>query len=117
MASSIADVSETAPKRAPRRSVPRVTTAMKVSLMVGVLFGILAVYFYFVPINLPTSNGVFGCGSASNPPTEKFPKGVCQQVPDVNRLRAGLSLTAGVLTAVLGVILFPARKPEGADRV
>ena len=72
------------------------------------LFGLLvaAVCSLLVPINMPTSDGVFGCGSALQPPTESFTVGVCQDVPESQQLRAGgLAIGAAVLT-VLGYAFF-----------
>lgn len=82
------------------------TDRTKLALMAGLLMLIAAVYFYFVPIHLPTQTGTFGCGSASSPPTDEFGKGVCRDIPNVNLFRAYALGAAGILTAVLGHFFF-----------
>jgi hypothetical protein len=80
--------------------VERLTSATKVSLLVAVSLLVVALYLLVVPIAMPTSQGVFGCGSALRPPTAPFAVGVCQDVPRIYQLR---SATVGLLALVVGL--------------
>ncbi|GAA1787657.1 hypothetical protein [Nostocoides veronense] len=84
----------------------RLVTGTKVCIITSVLLIVLAAYFYFVPINITAQQGVFGCGSASNPPTEDFAKGVCQDLATINRIKAVSALISAFLVTGLGFLLF-----------
>lgn len=89
------------------RTPLRLSTAAKVSFMVAALLLVLAVYFYFVPINLRTSSGgSFGCGSAASPPGDSFPRSICLDAPRINAFRAYALVAAALITAGLGRFFF-----------
>jgi len=89
-----------------RTATTTLRTGTKVCVIGPALLLVAAVCSLLVPINMPTSDGVFGCGSALQPPTESFTVGVCQDVPESQQLRAGgLAIGAAVL-AVLGYAFF-----------
>lgn len=94
------------------RTVTTLRTGSKIALLCGLPLLGLAVYFYFTPLMVQGQNGVFGCGSASNPPTSDWAKGVCQGVPDAAKYRAILVLALGLLIPGLGVALFGVDKRQ-----
>lgn len=103
------------------RNVVSLRTGSKVAVLAGIPFLALAVYFYFVPLWVQGQNGVFGCGSASNPPSSDWAKGVCQGVSDASLYRAIAAAAVGVLIALVGVALFGVdkraeRRPVRAER-
>ncbi|MBK6887724.1 MAG: hypothetical protein IPH03_15630 [Tetrasphaera sp.] len=94
----------------------RLSTGAKICTILAVLLVILAGYLYFVPINIQAQQGVFGCGSASAPPTEAFAKGVCQDLATINRIRALVALLSALVLVGLGFMLFGSgRRPEIED--
>lgn len=94
------------------RTVMTPRTGTKICILIGLAFIVAAVYFYFVPVTtVRTSTGsVFGCGTAANPSNTTFAKGTCARVTDVEKYRAFASVAIGVLTIVLGAVMF------GVDR-
>ncbi len=94
------------------RTVTSLRTGSKVALLCGLPLLGLAVYFYFVPLMVQGQTGVFGCGSASNPPTSDWARGVCQGVPDAAKYRAILCLVLGILIPALGLALFGVDKRQ-----
>ncbi|GAB3584109.1 hypothetical protein [Calidifontibacter terrae] len=114
-----------APDRHETRNVITLRTGSKIALLVALPFLGYALYNYITPLWVPSSNGVFGCGSAHNPPTSGWAKGACQGVPDAALYRAMISAGLGVILAALGVFLFgidrkeqvrPIRDLDGYDR-
>lgn len=92
------------------QSRPRVAlrprTGAKICLIIAALFIVAGVYTLLVPINMPTAQGVFGCGSALNPPSEPFAVGVCQDLATVQQLRAGALGVSALAVGGLGLLLF-----------
>ena len=80
-------------------------------LLLAALFVVAGVYTLLVPINLPTANGVFGCGSAVRPPVDDFAAGVCKDLATIYQLRAGALGVAALVVGGLGLLLF------GTERV
>lgn len=93
----------------------RLATGTKVCIIVAVLLIVLAAYLYFVPINIAAQQGVFGCGSASKPPTEDFAKGICQDLASINRIKAVTALISGFLVTGLGFLLFGSRHEPAVE--
>ncbi|GGB33489.1 hypothetical protein GCM10011492_25130 [Flexivirga endophytica] len=94
------------------RTVMTPRTGTKICILVGLAFIVAAVYFYFVPAtSVHTDSGsVFGCGTAANPSNSTFAKGTCWRVTDVEKYRAIAAAAIGILTIVLGAVMF------GVDR-
>lgn len=83
----------------------------KVCILLALAALAAAVYFYFVPVTLRTqTGGVFVCGSAASPPTEDFPRSVCQNLTDVYLYRSYLFVAVALVVGVLGAVMF------GVDR-
>lgn len=85
-------------------------------LMIAALFLIAAIYYYFVPVHVTSKEGVFGCGSASNPPNadkDGFQFGACQKSAVVNQFRTYAFLGAAVITALGAFLIF--RTPRADD--
>lgn len=75
--------------------------------LLAALFVVAAVYYYFVPVNVASREGVFGCGSAANPPNadkDGFQYGACQKSAVVYQYRTYAMLAAALITA-LGAFL------------
>lgn len=95
------------------RPVTTLRTGSKIAVLIGVSLIALAIYFFFVPLSVPSQNGgVFGCGTASNPPTSGWGKGACQGIPDEAKYRAILCLVLGILIPALGLALFGVDKRQ-----
>lgn len=94
------------------RTVMTPRTGTKICILIGLAFIIAAVYFYFVPVTgVRTDSGsVFGCGTAADPANSTFAKGTCYRVTDVEKYRAIASAAIGLMTIVLGAVMF------GVDR-
>lgn len=94
------------------RTVMTPRTGTKICILIGLAFIVAAVYFYFVPVTgvRASSGSVFGCGTAAHPADSTFAKGTCWRVTDVEKYRAFACLAIGVLTLVLGAVMF------GVDR-
>ncbi|MFN8098194.1 MAG: hypothetical protein U0Q21_07910 [Dermatophilaceae bacterium] len=89
----------------------RMSTGAKITTLLAVLLLLVAAYSYFVPINIPAQQGVFGCGSAFHPPKDDFAKGICQDLASINRFRSLMCLIAAILLGGLGWMFF-----DGAPR-
>lgn len=95
------------------RLVSSLRTGTRICLLLALPALLAALYYYFVPVTTSTANGgVFGCGSASNPPSEQFPKNVCQNITDINLYRAYTLGALTLLLPLLGFLLFGADKHE-----
>ncbi len=92
----------------------RLPTGSKVSLLLALVLLVVAIYLLIVPIAMPTSQGVFGCGSALQPPTDQFAAGICQDVPQVNQLRSATMAVLALIVGAGGLVLFGAGR--GAER-
>lgn len=94
------------------RTVLTPRTGTKICILIGLAFIILAAYFYFVPVTdvHANSGSIFGCGTAAQPPTSTFAQNTCGRSTDVEKYRAFASGGIGVLTIVLGTVMF------GVDR-
>lgn len=92
----------------------QLTTASRVAFLGGVLLALLAFYFYWVPISVPTGTGTFGCRSAAYPPSDPFAAGFCASVVDGYRFRALMTAVAALVLLVAGPLLF-ARRVAAAD--
>lgn len=99
------------------RTATRLRTGSKIALLCGIPFLVLAAYFYLVPLNVDSANGVFGCGTAADPPTDGWAKGICQGVPKASLYRAIVCLALGVLIPLIGAALFGVDKHEEQRRV
>ncbi|CAM3924253.1 hypothetical protein [Janibacter anophelis] len=87
-------------------------------LLLAALLLVAAVYYYFVPVHVASKEGVFGCGSASNPPSadkDGFQFGACQKSAVVNQFRTYALLAGAVLTALAGFLLFRTPRPDDWD--
>ena len=87
-------------------------------LLLAALLLVGAVYYYFVPVHVASNEGVFGCGSASNPPSsdkDGFQYGACQKTAVVNQFRTYALLAGAVLTALAGFLLFRSPRPDDWD--
>lgn len=90
---------------------PRLGT--KICVLLGLSLLLIAIYFYYEPLHtISTSGGIFGCGSAADPPTDQFPKGVCGNLNDVNKLRALITGSIGLLVLILGGVFFGVNRTE-----
>lgn len=96
----------------PLRSRPstQLSTGTKVCLIIAAVFLVSALYNLVVPINIPATQGVFGCGSAMQPPTDPFAVGVCQDLAVIQQIRAGALAVAALAVAALGFIFFGATR-------
>lgn len=94
------------------RTVLNPRTGTKICILIGLAFIVAAVYFYFVPVTdvRTTSGSIFGCGTAAHPADNTFAKGICWRITDVEKYRAIACMVIGVLTIVLGSVMF------GVDR-
>lgn len=101
-------MSETASRSRPSTQL-RLGT--QVCLILAALLLLFGIYQLIVPINMPTQQGVFGCGTGLKPPTESFAVGVCQDLASIQQLRAAFLGAAALLLGILGFTFF------GADRV
>lgn len=90
------------------RTVLSLRTGTKICVLVGLAFIALAVYFFVVPVTSvrTTSGSVFGCGTALDPAHGSFANGVCGRVADANRYRAFLTLAIGLVTIIVGALMF-----------
>jgi hypothetical protein len=88
------------------RVARRPRTGAKVCLIISALFVVAGVYALVVPVNMPTDQGVFGCGSGLNPPTDRFAVGVCQDLSVIQQVRAAALGLAALVVAGLGLVLF-----------
>lgn len=90
------------------RTVLTLRTGTKICVLVGLAFIALAVYFFVVPITSvrTTTGAVFGCGTAMSPAHGSFADGVCWRIADTNRYRAFLTLAIGVVTIIVGALMF-----------
>lgn len=87
-------------------------------LLLAALLLVAAVYYYFVPVHVASNEGVFGCGSAANPPSadkDGFQYGACQKSAVVNQFRTYALLAGAVLTALAGFLLFRTPRPDDWD--
>ena len=80
--------------------------AAGLSTIVAALLLVAAVYYYFVPALIGSQEGVFGCGSAGNPPTDGFAKGACQGTSAVILYRVVALAVAGLAVGILGYVGF-----------
>lgn len=87
----------------------RLATGVRVCLLLAVLALLAAIYYYWVPLVIDGRGGMFGCGSAANPPTEDFPKAACGDLPSIYRMRALAFLEASLVLALIGSLLFGLR--------
>lgn len=83
----------------------------QVCLILAALLLIAGVYNLIVPINMPTQQGVFGCGTGLKPPTDAFAAGVCQDLATIQQLRAAFLGAGALALGILGFTFF------GANRV
>lgn len=84
--------------------------------LLAALLLVAAVYYYFVPVHVASKEGVFGCGSASNPPSadkDGFQFGACQKSAVVNQFRTYALLGGAVVTLLAGYLIF--RTPRSED--
>lgn len=87
-------------------------------LLLAALLLIAAIYYYFVPVHVASKEGVFGCGSASNPPSadkDGFQYGACQKSAVVNQFRTYALLGGAVVTALAGFLLFRTPRSDWED--
>lgn len=89
------------------RTVTALRTGSKIAVLCGLPLLSLAAYFYFTPLWVPKGDvgGVFGCGTAAEPP-DGWGRGACQGVNEAAKLRAIIALALGLLIPALGVALF-----------
>ncbi|WP_446663480.1 hypothetical protein [Flexivirga sp. B27] len=106
------------------RTVMTPRTGTKICILIGLAFIVAAAYFYFVPVTgvRASTGSVFGCGTAANPADSTFAKGTCWRITDVEKYRAFACVAIGVITIVLGAVMFgvdrrtesrPARHTDG----
>lgn len=95
------------------------STGAKVGILIAVTLAALGAYFVVVPINMPTPQGVFGCGSGLFPPTDPFAIGVCQQLPEIQQIKGAFSGAVALAIGIGSYVLFgvsrvprPAETPE-----
>jgi hypothetical protein len=100
----------------------RPRTGAKICLIIAAVLVVAGVYALVVPINMPTAQGVFGCGSGLYPPSDPFAVGVCQDLSVIQQLRAGALGLGALLVGGLGLLLFgvdraprPARRRDDLD--
>ena len=84
-------------------TTPQASDALRIARCIGyliaALFLIAAVYYYFVPAQIPSAQGVFGCGTAGDQPTDGFAKGACQGTAQIFLFRTIAFAVAAVITA------------------
>lgn len=98
-------------------TTPKAPDALRIARSIGyllaALFLIAAVYYFFVPAQVPSNEGVFGCGSAGNQPTDGFAKGACQGTAQIFLFRTIAFAVAALVTAAGTFLLL--RDPVDAD--
>lgn len=91
-------------------STPGQSVALRIARGLASLLALLlllgALYYYFVPAQVPSEQGVFGCGSAANPPADGFARGACQGTATINLYRALALLAGALLLPLLAYLLF-----------
>lgn len=100
------------------RTVLRLRTGSKICVLIALVLLVLAAYFFWTPLTLPRPDGgLFGCGSAANPPSDPFPKGVCVDLPTMYRFRALAALGSALLVGGVGIAFFGAEREFETRRV
>lgn len=98
-------------------TTPKAPDALRIARSLGyllaALFLIAAVYYFFVPAQVPSNEGVFGCGSAGNQPTDGFAKGACQGTAQIFLFRTIAFAVAAAVTAAGTYLLL--RDPVDVD--
>ncbi|MCT1617779.1 MULTISPECIES: hypothetical protein [Janibacter] len=87
-------------------------------LLLAALLLIAAIYYYFVPVQVASKEGVFGCGSASNPPSadkDGFQFGACQKTAVINQFRTYALLGGAAATALAAFLVFRSPRSDGED--
>lgn len=97
----------------PTRVSVRLRLGTKICLLVGLSLLAVAAYFYYEPLHtVSNTGGIFGCGSASDVPTDGFAKGVCGNLADVSKLRTFLFGGIGLMIVILGSLFFGVSRTE-----
>jgi hypothetical protein len=88
----------------------RLTTApARLGIVLGMLLYVLAAYWAFTPLEVPSSQGPpFRCGTALSHPADTFGRSVCGQINNRAALRAGAAALAGVIVIVGGFFVVTA---------
>lgn len=84
--------------------------------LLAALLLIAALYYYFVPVQVASKEGVFGCGTAANPPSadkDGFQFGACQKTAVINQFRTYALLGGAAASALAAFLLF--RTPRTDD--
>ena len=87
-------------------------------LLLAALLLIAAIYYYFVPVQVASKEGVFGCGSASNPPSadkDGFQFGACQKTAVINQFRTYALLAGAAATALAAFLVFRSPRSDWED--
>lgn len=86
-------------------------------ILAAVMFLIGALYYYLVPAQVASNEGVFGCGTAAQPPTDGFAKGACQGTATINLYKALVLLGFGVAAGLAQFFIFLSPRPDDEDDV
>lgn len=92
------------------RTVIRLRTGTKICVLIGIALIAAGAYYYFIPVKIEGSSGIFGCGSAAHPPSGNFQTSTCQDITHINLFRTYLLVAVGLITVALGSWMF------GVDR-
>lgn len=98
-------------------TTPRDGTALRIARGLGFLVAatlvVGAVYYLLVPAQVASNEGVFGCGTAANPPTDGFAQGACQGTATINLYRTFALAAIALLIGIGSYLLF--REPLEDD--
>lgn len=91
------------------------TTGAKIAIIAAIPLLAIALFKLIAPITevRTQTGGVFGCGSALNPPNDKFVANICGDINGRARYEAIAFGIAGVGVAVAGIALFGAPVQAG----
>jgi hypothetical protein len=85
-----------------------VAAPARVGIVLGLLLYVLAAYWAFAPLEVPTSQGPpFRCGTALSHPTDTFGRNVCGQLNNRTALKAGAAAVAGLVVIAGGFFVMP----------
>lgn len=103
----------------PAPTASAASTALRIARGIGFLLAALllvaALYYWFVPAQVASREGVFGCGTAASPPTDGFAKGACQRTADVHAFRTYALLGSALVLALGSYLLFRGERDDEWD--
>ena len=84
----------------------------KFAILAAIPLIVLGVIYLISPITdiRTTSGAVFSCGNAISPPSNKFNANICGDINSAYMFRGLLTIVAGILVGVAGIVLFGSAK-------